>query len=57
MRTLNRPMFRRGGSTGGITSNLNKPRVGMFNGGSPPELTNTQEILAQYMKCLKNQKV
>ena len=50
MRTLNRPMFRRGGSTGGITSNLNKPRVGMFNGGSPPELTNTQEILAQYMQ-------
>ena len=33
MRTLNRPMFRqRGGSTGGITSNLNKPRVGMFDG-------------------------
>ena len=50
MKTLSRPMFRRGGSTGGITSNLNKPRVGMFNGGSPPELTNTQEILAQYMQ-------
>ena len=49
MRTLNRPMFRRGGSTGGITSNLNKPRVGMFNGGNPPELTDTQKILAQYM--------
>ena len=45
MRTLNRPMFRRGGSTGGITSNLNKPRVGMFNGGKPPELTDTQKIL------------
>ena len=49
MRTLNRPMFRRGGSTGGITSNLNKPRVGMFNGGKPPELTDTQKILEQYM--------
>ena len=49
MRTLNRPMFRRGGSTGGITSNLNKPRVGMFKGGNPPELTDTQKILAQYM--------
>ena len=49
MRTLNRPMFRRGGSTGGITSNLNKPRVGMKLGGDPPELTDTQKILAQYM--------
>jgi hypothetical protein len=42
-------MFRRGGSTGGITSNLKKPRVGMFKGGNPPELTDTQKILAQYM--------
>ena len=50
MRTLNRPMFRRGGSTGGITANLNKPRVGMFDGGSPPQTPNTQEILAQYMQ-------
>ena len=49
MRTLNRPMFRRGGSTGGITSNLNKPRVGMKLGGDPPQLTDTQKILAQYM--------
>ena len=49
MRTLNRPMFRRGGSTGGITSNLNKPRVGLFTGG-PPQTPNTQEILAQYMQ-------
>ena len=49
MRTLNRPMFRRGGSTGGITSNLNKPRVGMKLGGGPPELTDTQKILEQYM--------
>ena len=49
MRTLNRPMFRRGGSTGGITANLNKPRVGMFSGGTPPQLTDTQKILAQYM--------
>ena len=43
-------MFRRGGSTGGITSNLNKPRVGMFDGGSPPQTPNTQEILARYMQ-------
>jgi len=49
MRTLNRPMFRRGGSTGGITANLNKPRVGMKLGGDPPQLTDTQKILAQYM--------
>ena len=42
-------MFRRGGSTGGITSNLNKPRVGMKLGGDPPQLTDTQKILAQYM--------
>ena len=49
MRTLNRPMFRRGGSTGGITANLKKPRVGMFSGGTPPQLTDTQKILAQYM--------
>ena len=49
MRTLNRPMFRRGGSTGGITSNLNKPRVGMKLGGDPPQLTDTQKILEQYM--------
>ena len=48
-RTLNRPMFRRGGSTGGITANLKKPRVGMNFGGTPPELTDTQKILAQYM--------
>ena len=42
-------MFRRGGSTGGITANLKKPRVGMFDGGSPPEMTDTRKILAQYM--------
>ena len=42
-------MFRRGGSTGGITSNLNKPRVGMKLGGDPPQLTDTQKILEQYM--------
>ena len=48
-RILNRPMFRRGGSTGGITANLKKPRVGLYLGGSP-ETPNTQEILAQYMQ-------
>ena len=50
MRTLNRPMFRRGGSTGGITSNLKKPRVGMKLGGDSPQTPNTQEILARYMQ-------
>ena len=49
MRTLNRPMFRRGGSAGGITSNLKKPRVGLNTGG-PPVTPNTQEILARYMQ-------
>ena len=39
-RILNRPMFRRGGSTGGITANLKKPRVGL-NLGGPPEMTDT----------------
>ena len=48
-RILNRPMFRRGGSTGGITSNLKKPRVGLYGGG-PPKMTDTQEILAKYMQ-------
>ena len=42
-------MFRRGGSTGGITSNLKKPRVGLYGGG-PPKMTDTQEILAKYMQ-------
>jgi hypothetical protein len=49
MKTLSRPMFRRGGSTGGITSNLKKPRVGLYGGG-PPKMTDTQEILAKYMQ-------
>ena len=49
MKTLSRPMFRRGGSTGGITSNLKKPRVGLYAGG-PPKMTDTQEILAKYMQ-------
>jgi len=49
-RILNRPMFRRGGSTGGITANLKKPRVGL-NLGGPPEMTDTQKILAQYMQA------
>ena len=43
-------MFRRGGSTGGITANLKKPRVGLYLGG-PPEMTDTQKILAQYMQA------
>ena len=43
-------MFRRGGSTGGITANLKKPRVGL-NLGGPPEMTDTQKILAQYMQA------
>ena len=42
-RILNRPMFRRGGSTGGITANLNKPRMGFEPGGQVPSY---QEILA-----------
>ena len=46
-RILNRPMFRRGGSTGGITANLNKPRMGFKPGGQVPSY---QEILAQYMQ-------
>ena len=46
-RILNRPMFRRGGSTGGITANLNKPRMGFEPGGQVPSY---QEILAQYMQ-------
>jgi hypothetical protein len=49
MKTLSRPMFRRGGSTGGITSNLKKPRVGLYGGG-PPKMTDTQKILAKYMQ-------
>ena len=43
MKTLSRPMFRRGGSTGGITSNLKKPRVGLYGGG-PPKMTDTQAV-------------
>jgi len=50
MKTLSRPMFRRGGSTGGITSNLKKPRQGFAYGGGPPKMTDTQEILAKYMQ-------
>lgn len=47
-RILNRPMFRRGGSTGGITANLKKPRMGFEPGGKVPDF---QNILAQYMQA------
>ena len=40
-------MFRRGGSTGGITANLKKPRMGFKPGGKVPDF---QNILAQYMQ-------
>jgi len=40
MRTLNRPMFRRGGSTGGITANLKTPRQGFVNAGSVQQYPN-----------------
>ena len=48
-RILNRPMVKRGGSTGGITANLKKPRMGFKEAGSVPDY---QDILAQYMHCL-----
>ena len=41
-------MFRRGGSTGGITANLKKPRMGFKEAGSVPDF---QNILAQYMQA------
>jgi len=47
-RILNRPMFRRGGSTGGITANLKKPRMGFEPGGKVPDF---QQILSQYMQA------
>ena len=47
-RILNRPMFKRGGSTGGITANLKKPRMGFKEAGSVPSY---QDILAQYMQA------
>lgn len=50
---LNRPMFKRGGSTGGITANLKKPRMGFMPGGQVPSY---QEILAQYMQPPEEQK-
>ena len=41
-------MFRRGGSTGGITANLKKPRMGFEPGGKVPDF---QQILSQYMQA------
>jgi len=49
-RILNRPMFRRGGSTGGITSNLKKPRQG-FAYGDVVKAPNIAEIMAQYVQA------
>tara|TARA_B100000963_G_scaffold318411_1_gene299507 strand:+ start:86 stop:1339 length:1254 start_codon:yes stop_codon:yes gene_type:complete len=41
-------MFKRGGSTGGITANLKKPRMGFKEAGPVPSY---QDILAQYMQA------
>ena len=51
-RILNRPMFRRGGSTnqgGGITANLKKPRMGFSNAGSVPGAPDFTALAQQYM--------
>ena len=51
-RILNRPMFRRGGSTnqgGGITANLKKPRKGFSNAGSVPGAPDFTALAQQYM--------
>ena len=50
MKTLSRPMFRRGGSTGGITANLKKPRQG-FAYGDVVKSPNLAEIMSQYMQA------
>ena len=50
MKTLSRPMFRRGGSTGGITANLKKPRQG-FAYGDVVRSPNLAEIMAQYVQA------
>ena len=44
MKTLSRPMFKRGGSTGGITANLKKPRQG-FAYGDAVKSPNLAEIM------------
>ena len=51
-RILNRPMFRRGGSTnqgGGITGNLKKPRIGFSNAGPVPGAPDFTALAQQYM--------
>ena len=50
MKTLSRPMFKRGGSTGGITANLKKPRQG-FAYGDSVKSPNLAEIMSQYMQA------
>ena len=50
MKTLSRPMFKRGGSTGGITANLKKPRQG-FAYGDAVKSPNLAEIMSQYMQA------
>jgi len=49
-RILNRPMFKRGGSTGGITANLKKPRQG-FKYGDVVKSPNLAEIMSQYVQA------
>ena len=50
MKTLSRPMFRRGGSTGGITSNLKKPRQGFEDAGTV-QVPDFRQIMSQYMQA------
>ena len=50
MKTLSRPMFRRGGSTGGITSNLKKPRQG-FSVAGTVQAPDFRQIMSQYMQA------
>ena len=51
MKTLNRPMFKRGGSTGGgITANLKKPRQGFEKAGTV-QAPDFREIMSQYMQA------
>ena len=50
MKTLSRPMFRRGGSTGGITSNLKKPRQG-FSAAGTVQVPDFRQIMSQYMQA------
>ena len=61
-RTLRRPMFRRGGSTGtGITSGLDKPRQEYKNAGMAELVTQTRdsltpEVLAAYQPYMERPK-